>query len=810
MSIFQQLDEQKSERFCVKPAIVIGLGGTGTEICLRLKSLINEKAGPDFPLVKFLIFDTDVMDVSSVAAGESSPSSPNSVKSLFTPNEYYHLVVRDVAGIVKNAEKHNHIFSWFPRDLEIGDVLNGANQVRLIGRLALYWNVSQVVDAINRVKKEVSSIKNKALATEKGFDLQEGLAVYILTSLCGGSGSGMFLDMGYLVRDLVDSAEVNACCVMPSAFQIEQQGSIEANAYAALKELDHLMTAAEFRMNLGPQTEPKTFKVRPFDNCYLLDSWTESAMHIEGHQSVCEIISRVVFNDCMTSAGRKHRSVTDNLKFKSANRICERLAAYSSFGLSSIYFDDARVRNSCAATLAEEFAGKFIRQCEKKDVKNRVIEFIRLNHLNEEVTDDVITFMRTIGRAPLKYFKNPADFDQYSMDLMLPEIQKWYSELKNIELPDRFKAMEQNLEALSAKVVAALDREMDAILSERGLGINFAEQYLSSMEIVFRSYAEMLAAEAQKLREQKKQILIMLKINKITELMNSFWSYLVYKSKILESRDDLLSEMTREINTDIEIYIRELAIAFYRKACEKIGEINRGRVAQLRDFISSCEKNFEKMACEWLNPRTMSSAFTEKKVKYSHEDVKRIYEKYCPKNIEEVINKFLGTVTGPVNLWDLSKKEEIAEKIFRHCASFFEELDRISILALLKEDGTIADVIEDLMRSASPMWSYSTVEMPSGTQADEVSIISSTEENRVEFVKYLREQSKAVFTPTNSNHRISVMRFRHGLPLFALTCLKRDLKQSYEMFRNGSSVNTPKKPLHISSAYESLPEITIE
>jgi len=808
MSIFQQLDEQKSERFCVKPAIVIGLGGTGTEICLRLKSLINEKAGPDFPLIKFLIFDTDVMDVRATPQNESAVN--NQVRTLFTPNEYYHLVVRDVAGIIKNAEKHPHIFSWFPKDIEIGDVLNGANQIRMIGRLALYWNISQVVDAINRVKKEVSSIKNKALATERGFDLQDGLAVYIMTSLCGGSGSGMFLDMGYLVRDLVDSAEVNSCCVMPSAFQIEQQNSIEANAYAALKELDHLMTSCEFKMNIGPQSEPKSFKVRPFDNCYLLDSWTESTLHIEGQQSVCEIAAQVIFNDCMTVAGRKHRSVTDNLKFKSSNKICDRVAAYSSFGLSSIFFDNARVKNSCAANLAEEFSGKFIRPCEKKDVKNRVVEFVRLNHLNEEITDDVITFMRTIGRSSVKYYKNPCDFDQYSMDQMLPEIQKWYSELKNQELPEKFKAMDQNLEALVAKIVSALDREIDSLLSERNLGVNFAEQYLSSMEIIFKSYADMLAGEAQKLRDQKKQILIMLKLNKITELMASFWSYIIYKSKIVESRDDLIYEMTKEINTDVEIYIRDLAIAFYKKACDKIADIRRTRVNELRDFISGCEKDFEKMACEWLNPRTMSSIFTEKKVKYSHEDVKKIYEKYCPKDLEEVINKFLSTVTGPMNLWDLSKKDEISGKIFKHCSSFFDELDKISILALLKEDGTIADVVEDLMRSAAPMWSYSTVEMPSGTQVDEISIISSTEDNRAEFVKYLREQSKAVYTPSTSNHRISVMRFRHGLPLFALTCLKRDLKQAYEMFKSGSSVNTPKKPLHISSLYESLPEITLD
>jgi len=53
------------------------------------------------------------------------------------------------------------------------------------------------------------------------------------------------------------------------------------------------------------------------------------------------------------------------------------------------------------------------------------------------------------------------------------------------------------------------------------------------------------------------------------------------------------------------------------------------------------------------------------------------------------------------------------------------------------------------------------------------------------------------------------MRFRHGLPLFALTALKRDLKPAYEMFKTGASVNTPKKPLHLSAEFETLPDILI-
>ncbi len=810
MTIFQQMEGRRSERYCVRPSIIIGLGGTGTEICLKLKKLINEKAGSDFALVKFLIFDTDVMDIMGVKTNAVNETvAHNQIKSTFTPNEFYHLTVRDVEGIIKNAEKHPHIFSWFPKNLELKDISNGANQIRTIGRLALYWNISQVIDAINRVKKEVSSIKNKTAASERGYDVQDGLSVYIMTSLCGGSGSGMFLDMGYIVQNFIENCEVNACCVMPSVFQIEQQSSIDANAYAALKELDHLMSVQNFHLNLGPQYEPKTFRTRPFDRCYLIDSWTESSLHIESAAGLNEVAATVAFYDFMSVAGKRHRSVIDNVKYKLNNKICERASAYSSFGLSSVFFDGARVKNSCAAILAEEFSSKFIKPCDKKTVKNNVAEFIRLNKLNEEVTDDVITYMRFDGRAPIKIIKNPADFDAVSTDKMLSEIQKWYSETKNVYMPEKYKLMDQNLENLTASVIKNLDKEIENILAERNFGVNYAEQYLSSLSIALKAYSDMLSGEAQKIRDQKKQLMIAIKVNKLTELMGSFFSYLIYRSKITETRDDLIYEMAKEINFDIEIYIRELAVAFYRRVCARIDEIADKKVLQIKNFLISCEKEFETRAFKLLNPRAEAAALTEKQIKSGAADIKKIYEKYCPQNIDEVIARFLAEISGPVNSWNLSKKEELMAQLFDYCRGFFAPVDELSIMRLLTEDGSAPDVIDDLMRSAAPLWSYSTVEMPSGTQIDEIAVVSITEECRGEFVKYLRDQNKAVFNPSIDNHRISVMRFRHALPLFALPAVKRDLKPAYEMFKTGASPCTPQKPLHIDEKYVDLPDVIL-
>ncbi|HOT76060.1 MAG TPA: hypothetical protein PK467_09750, partial [Candidatus Wallbacteria bacterium] len=257
------------------------------------------------------------------------------------------------------------------------------------------------------------------------------------------------------------------------------------------------------------------------------------------------------------------------------------------------------------------------------------------------------------------------------------------------------------------------------------------------------------------------------------------------------------------------IYIRELAVAFYRRVCARIDEIADKKVLQIKNFLISCEKEFETRAFKLLNPRAEAAALTEKQIKSGAADIKKIYEKYCPQNIDEVIARFLAEISGPVNSWNLSKKEELMAQLFDYCRGFFAPVDELSIMRLLTEDGSAPDVIDDLMRSAAPLWSYSTVEMPSGTQIDEIAVVSITEECRGEFVKYLRDQNKAVFNPSIDNHRISVMRFRHALPLFALPAVKRDLKPAYEMFKTGASPCTPQKPLHIDEKYVDLPDVIL-
>ncbi len=117
---------------------------------------------------------------------------------------------------------------------------------------------------------------------------QTGLAVrgtvprvYIVTSLAGGTGSGMFIDLAYAVRHLLtkmgqEAAEVVGLFLVPGTEGPDpRRGPQLANAFAALTELNHFAGPdAVFEARYAPEAgaAPKPFRASgpPLHRCILI------------------------------------------------------------------------------------------------------------------------------------------------------------------------------------------------------------------------------------------------------------------------------------------------------------------------------------------------------------------------------------------------------------------------------------------------------------------------------------------------------------------------------------------------------------
>ncbi len=205
------------------PALLIGLGGTGVNAARLIKQRINSTAAHNSDVYQFLSIDTD-------------PCPPSPVQERIFSRELAYIGAYDLAEIMRCPLRYSKVAKWWPQ-----------NQKRIIGRLSLYamWHkftekFESQMEAINDIPAKEELEKQHVTRDPSGR-----VKVYIITSLCGGTGSGIFLDVVYKVRALLgQNADDVGILLMPSCFRFEMQNRLQkrgmqANVYAALMELDH-------------------------------------------------------------------------------------------------------------------------------------------------------------------------------------------------------------------------------------------------------------------------------------------------------------------------------------------------------------------------------------------------------------------------------------------------------------------------------------------------------------------------------------------------------------------------------------------
>jgi hypothetical protein len=255
----QQLDVSKgggivSEKIRVdtidNPMLVIGLGGTGIDALLRLKYQINRRFKlPEDSFTKKKKEKPDNIEFLALETNEHDRNKKYKGIGLDPLTEFVLLSNAEIGSVLQNRSLlEPYIKDWLSPELNISDGINGASGIRQAGRLLMFTKIVQVVQTIERKIKSLSVGTNKRLI------------VFILSGLSGGTGSGCFLDVSYIVRGIMErdygSAGVDKVNILGYLFTPDVNLSnksltehsreyIKKNGYAALKELDYWMNVDE-------------------------------------------------------------------------------------------------------------------------------------------------------------------------------------------------------------------------------------------------------------------------------------------------------------------------------------------------------------------------------------------------------------------------------------------------------------------------------------------------------------------------------------------------------------------------------------
>lgn len=321
----------------VWPTLFIAVGGTGAEIALRVRRrLFNFVWGgtdnpvrigslSDFPLAQFINFDLDAGTVTE--SGQSAATDPLAEMVKFGEEEKL-IFKLDMDKYLRTDGELNRfplIASWFPltrkKALELKiDPTKGAGQIRCLSRLYFFDKYTALKSMIEgKIDALLAGVTNKEKTHRLGLELEPAsLRVVIIASTAGGTGSGAFLDMGYLAKwiagkNLKGSHKVDLAMMLPSGYSGHGKSRTEANTYAALMEMETCVSQGiEYVKGWRDGEEPE-LPSRPFDDIFLFDTGNLASSKTAQPANLFDMVADILFED-FTSAefANRKRSVSVN------------------------------------------------------------------------------------------------------------------------------------------------------------------------------------------------------------------------------------------------------------------------------------------------------------------------------------------------------------------------------------------------------------------------------------------------------------------------------------------------------------------
>ena len=295
------------------PAVIIGVGGIGSDICARIERMLPQDA-PDRGVFRFVIMDTDVNTIRDIKR-----------------NGFGGTTIRLSDNMTVNAclemLKKGTLADWYPENGIFANkaMTEGAGQYRSVSRLAFEYAVHETkLDELERIIKELNEISMK--------DSDQPIRFYIISSLAGGTGSGIALPVALYINRLYieDRKQALFSCkgffLLSSALRqlgsarLEQE-SIDANAYAAVKEISAYMQEADQKYDrysksgidhCGEADLNAINGGKIYEYCYMFGMTNKSGRTVHSFEDLKDLVANAVYMQACSPMHDMNSSLEDN------------------------------------------------------------------------------------------------------------------------------------------------------------------------------------------------------------------------------------------------------------------------------------------------------------------------------------------------------------------------------------------------------------------------------------------------------------------------------------------------------------------
>ena len=291
--------------------LVVGLGGIGGKVVTALKGMLKDEINSE-DNIHYLLIDSDIPEMEETIKSSKDGLGLNAleVMSIYRPN------LEDILEKgYNNQPVQNTLAKWmrpdFPK-LHIGT--EGAQGNRQIGRLMF-----------SNAYEDMRILLFEKLEDLYSDSVSKKLDVIVVSSVCGGTGSGILGDVTYNIRAYAksrkwDNFRVGGCLLMPDVLfanlEIYQNDELRtlllANGYATLKEVsDYIQAAYEGKSYVFESTSHRlSMSENIFDSCMLVSGKKDEQGYIpEGviYNDTAYFLSKLAHNKYIDDADENGR-----------------------------------------------------------------------------------------------------------------------------------------------------------------------------------------------------------------------------------------------------------------------------------------------------------------------------------------------------------------------------------------------------------------------------------------------------------------------------------------------------------------------
>ena len=560
--------------------LLIGLGGTGIDCLRTIKTKVHERLNPDDNMQSASSYEhIRFLGVDSVLYGAWGS---NGLLDL-DKDEYFSLMTREVQLALKNRETlfERPELSWMDFEcLEESEL--GSRQV---GRFRMMVNS----------KKFMERVECEIVKARRGV-LHPRLNIHIISGLGGGTGSGCFLDVCYMVRAIaqrVGNAAIFGYFFLPdvnlSKIPYEDTATreyIPLNGYAAMQELDYCMSLPRNSGSFEQMYQGGkkiAWNKPPVDMCHLICATDHNNNVIPDAYNYAMNVTAEYVMDSLTEAGGRfdlHQYLSVfavRVNEVDARKTFGAQMAYCVIGASCASIPLREINTYLASELFDKFSTIKVNMPRKGDVEALAVYSLAKGAQSAGGIYNAI--YREIQEGFTTDYASYQDDWKYVRDYGNAELMKHYTD----QTAQKLKHLESNKQSMLAQknehaLISRIQSQLKDVLKDINRGPIFAYRMLVASEShnLLNVIAGLICENQVKWSQEKAQEALRLK------------DYVNAKSDFEKKRKRSLFDNNAKRFEDYEFYLlllelNKLSVAVY----EALDEVLRELIGQIEDVTAS-------------------------------------------------------------------------------------------------------------------------------------------------------------------------------------------------------------------------------